>query len=227
MERTEQSRQESGTQCEDAAADVCRSCADSLYRRYHTLLFCVCRHVSHIGAITSLIFHPTQPSAIVSTLENVLASLSLSGSASGETQWRQVLPAGERVTDLSSYSATRVLAVCASSAADAEHIATVRMFNSKDGSLVWDAPVADSSAEATFNETNSIVQQQKRRIQAQQIAQPYNRFDFTHSDIAVVADVTADGKRDIAVLHGNQGRHKHSRTQTSNRKVRLHVMNVF
>lgn len=163
--------------------------------------------MSHVGGVSGLALRPSQSAAVVRTSENVLAAIGLTSSAdgddSGDVRWRQVMPQGESLTALASYSGARVVTVSATAA----QIGVARSWSSKDGNLIWETTLADPSAEETVAQVAAASVLQKQRIQdaAEVNSQRAHPFAFTHSDIGTIADVNNDGKADVVAMHGNKG----------------------
>jgi len=165
-------------------------------------------HLSHVGDVSSLLFRPAaQSSVVVSTRAGVLAALSTgAGRAieggkqpeSGETKWRQVLPDGERVGAIASYSKMRVMSL---SAPELNAPATLRAWASKDGALLFETPLQSRRADVVANQTSSLTLKRKLRVQG---AAPERDapFALTGSALLVVEDSNADGKADVLAVHG-------------------------
>ena len=166
-------------------------------------MFVWSRHTSHIGAVSSLLIRPATGDALVSTRAGVLAAISTgnSGVASGERRWRQVLPEGERIGAIASYSKLRVVSV---SSLAVESPAMVRAWTSKDGALVWESSVQTPKADIVANQTSTISAQRKARVQGiSSDIETERGFDFTYADVAIVADSNADGKGDVLAMQGS------------------------
>ena len=134
----------------------------------------------------------------------MLASISVTGPQSGDTAWRQVLPSGEALVAFGSYSKSRVISLSATESG----IAFARVWSSKDGALVWDAPLTNS--EMTGETASHLIDglsEAKRRVQGHDTVETVRAQpdEFTNADISTIADVNGDGKSDIIAMYKNKG----------------------